>query len=429
MTAMTRGLIVYSATAWITAGATSRAADWPQWRGPHRDGHAVGERLLKTWGPGEPRRLWSVPIGPGFAGIAVSKGLLYTAFSDAKTEYAAAFDSANGALIWKVRLGLHFQDVNGDGPRSTPTVDGDRVYVLGAQGELLALDAATGAVFWRRHLVADLRGVLPQFGYASSPLIEQGLLFLPIGGSGRALVALDALNGDVAWSAFGGDAGYSSPIAVTLAGQRQIVALLGDRIVGADPRNGKLLWSWPWRVGALGDNAASPVVVPAGRLFFSSAHGGLGRLFRIGRSRSGFTPELLWESNALQNHFSTSVYWQGHLYGADGYIFKCVDASSGEGRWKVRGFGEGSAILADGHLLVLGTDGRLALVEARPDAYVEKGSLQALSGRTYAPPSLANGRLYLRSNREMAAYHVGLDEEASNLDTPNAASHRRSMTR
>ena len=151
-----------------------------------------------------------------------------------------------------------------------------------------------------------------------------------------------------------------------------------------------------------------PVLVPPGKLFFSSAHSGLGRLFRIDRGQSGFSAELLWESRSLQNHFPSSVYWRGHLYGADGHIFRCIDVKTGKEKWAARGFGEGSVILADGHLLILGTDGRLALVEARPDAYKEIGSLQALSGRSYAPPSLANGRLYLRSNRELVAYHVGL---------------------
>ncbi len=408
MTAMTRGLIVYSATAWIIAGVTSRADDWPQWRGQNRDGHAVGERLLKTWAPGEPRRLWSVPIGAGFGSVAVSKGWLYTAFSDRKTEYAAAFDSANGVLIWKVRLGPRFQDVNGDGPRSTPTIDGDRVYVLGASGTLAALNARTGAVLWQTHLAKDLGGAVPQFGYASSPLIEQGKLFVPVGGLGNALVALDASNGEVLWRTYDGHPGYSSPIAVTLGGTRQIVAFLGDGIVGADPRDGRLLWSWRWRAGRNEENVATPVLVPPGKLFFSSAHSGLGRLFRIDRGQSGFSAELLWESRSLQNHFPSSVYWRGHLYGATGHIFRCIDVKTGKEKWAARGFGEGSVILADGHLLIFGTDGRLALVEARPDAYKEIGSLQALSGRSYAPPSLANGRLYLRSNRELVAYHVGL---------------------
>ena len=409
MTRATGRLFLYCVAASLVAGVSSRAGEWPQWRGPDRNGHAKRERLLKTWAPGEPHRLWSVPIGAGFGSVAVSTGWLYTIYADRRAEYAAAFDSTNGALIWKARLGPLFRDVNGDGPRSTPTVDSDRVYVLGASGTLAALNARTGAVLWRRHLVKDLRGAVPEFGYASSPLIEQGKVFVPVGGLENALVALDARTGEVAWTTYSGHPGYSSPIAVTLGGTRQIVAFLGDGIVGADPRTGKLLWSWPWRAGRNEENVATPVLVPGGKLFFSSAHSGLGRLLRIYREPNGFIPELLWESRSLQNHFPSSLYWQGHLYGADGHIFRCVDVKTGEEKWAARGFGEGSAILADGHLLILGTDGRLALVEARSDVYTEKGSVQALSGRSYAPPSLANGRLYLRSDRELVAYDVGLE--------------------
>ncbi len=405
---MIAGRILFSATVALTIGASGNG-EWPQWRGPRRDGRAVEERLLKTWDSDKPRRLWSVPIGAGFASVAVSKGTLYTAFSEADREYAAAYDAGNGALIWKVALASRFHDVNGDGPRSTPTVVGDFVYVLGATGALVALHRESGAVRWRRSLVKELGGRVPQFGYASSPLVEQGRLFVPVGGSGNALMALDAITGEVVWRTYDGQPGYSSPIAVTLGGVRQIVAFLGDGVVGVDPPSGKLLWSWPWRAGRNEENVATPVLVPPGKLFFSSAHGGLGRLFRINRGPSGFSPELLWESRSLQNHFSSSVYWQGHLYGSDGHIFRCVDVETGKEKWAVRGFGEGSVILADGHLLILGTDGRLALVEARSDAYTERGSVQALSGRSYAPPSLANGRLYLRSDRELVTYYVGLE--------------------
>lgn len=382
-------------------GGLLAAGDWPQWRGPSRNGISSESGLLDKWPDQGPRVLWRTPLGVGYSGLAIADGRVYTLYSDAKGEYAVCHDGESGKRLWRRRLDSPFSNRWGDGPRTTPTVEGKRVYVLGAKGKLAALNAADGMPIWLHDLVADWGGAVPDLGYSNSPLVEGDYLIVSLGpGPDTAFAAFDKDTGELAWKAHSDHPGYSSPIAVDIAGRRQIVFFAGTSATSLEPSQGGMLWRFPWPNSA-NENVATPIFQPPDRIFLSAAHRGGARMLRVVAAGEGQRVETVWNSRVMKNHFSSSVLYQGHIYGTDRSILKCIDPDNGEMRWRTRGFGEGSLIAAEGNLYVLGTQGRLALVEATPEAFRQTSSFQAMRGKCFTPPSLAQGRIYLRNNAEM----------------------------
>lgn len=382
---------------------TALAADWPQFRGPNRDGVSRETGLLKNWPAGGPKVLWKAPMGEGYSHVAVSKGRLFVLFGEGNNEVAAAYDANTGKQLWKVPLGRKFLSDQGNGSRSTPTVDGDMVYALTAEGRLAALNAADGKKAWEHDLRAKFGAELPQWGISTSPLVEGNLLLVDVGGSGgKSLVAFDKKTGKVAWTSQNEQAGYSAPIAITVGGVRQVVFFTGRALLGVAPKDGKLLWRVPWRTD-WDVNAATPLFVPPDKLYVSSGYGVGATLFQIKVADGKVNVDDVWQSRRMKNQFSSSVLYNGHIYGFDDSVLKAISAATGEEKWKESGLGHGSLILADGHLVVLSERGKLVLVEATPESYREKGSNQILSGRCWTAPTLANGRLYVRNQEELLA--------------------------
>lgn len=380
--------------------------DWPRYRGPKGDGISKETGLLRTWPASGPRVLWRAKLGTGYSGMAVVNGRLFTLFGSGGKELAAAFDAATGKEIWRVQLGPDRQDGQGGGPRATPTVDGDLVYAMGAEAKLAALEAATGKVRWRVDLVSQYGARVPQWGTSSSPVVEGGLLLVTAGGgNGRSLLGLDKLTGKLAWSAESDVAGYSTPLVVDLAGTRQAIFFAGTSLISVSPQTGKRFWSVPWET-SYDVNAAMPVFVAPDRVFISSGYDVGGQLLRVVAKGGQPAVEPVWRNRVMKNHFNSSVYVAGHLYGFDDSTLKCVDPASGTERWKQRGFGKGSLLVADGHLWVLSDRGELALVELGPGGYREKARAQVLEGKTWTMPTLAGKRLYVRSESELVALDV-----------------------
>jgi len=380
------------------------AADWPQFRGPNRDGISPEAAVLKSWPASGPKVLWKVPIGEGYSQVVSAKGRLFTFSGQGSDEIAAALDAATGKQIWRVRIDNKYEDGQGNGPRSTPTVDGDLVYVLSPRGKLAALKTANGQVAWQHDLRAEYGANPPQWGVSTSPLVEGKLLVVNVGGAGnKSIIAFDKKNGKPVWTSQNDAAGYSAPIAITVRGVRQIIVFTADAIVSVSPKNGKLFWRTPWKTD-YDVNAATPVFFPPDKLFVSSGYGTGSTLFQIRVADGGATAVEVWKSRGMKNQFSSSVLHDGILYGFDDKTFKAIDAATGNERWKQRGFGHGSLILAGGHLIVLSDDGKLALVEATPEEYRELGSAQVLKGKCWTSPSLADGRLYVRNEEQLIAF-------------------------
>jgi outer membrane protein assembly factor BamB len=384
----------------------SRAADWPQFRGANRDGVSRETGLLARWPKGGPEVLWSVPLGSGFSGLSVVGGRIYTMYGSGQDEFVAGFDASNGKQIWRVRVDSLWKSRWGDGPRSTPTVDGETLFALSAKGKLYALSAADGAERWSRDLEKDYRATPPQWGVSTSPLVEKDLLVLDVGGeSGASVVALSKKTGEEVWRSQDDKPGYSTPIAITAGGSRQIVLLTGRNLISVAAEDGSLLWRVPWQT-SYDVNAATPVFIPPDRVFVSTGYDVGAAVYRIESGQDGAGVTEIWKNREMKNKFSSSVLYDGHLYGFNESTLKCIDAATGETKWQQRGFGFGSLIYADGRLIVLGDDGLLALVEASSKAYQERGRAQVFQGKTWTLPTLVDGKLYLRDLNELIALDV-----------------------
>jgi outer membrane protein assembly factor BamB len=399
------GFAVFVPAVFAAAAATA-PPDWPRYRGPKGDGVSKETGLLKAWPASGPRVLWRAKLGTGYSGMAVVGSRLFTMFGSGGNEYAAAFDATSGKELWRTRTDRDRPDGQGGGPRATPTVDGNLVYVLGAEGALAALDAASGKARWSVDLVAQHGARVPDWGVSTSPVVEGNLLLVNAGGSnGRSLLGLDKATGKLVWASESDVPGYSTPLVLDLAGTRQAIFFAGSSLISVAPQTGKKYWSVPWQT-SYDVNAAMPVFVPPDKIFISSSYDTGGQLLRVVAKGGGPAAETVWRNRVMKNHFNTSVYVAGHLYGFDDATLKCIEPQSAAECWKQRGFGKGSLLVADGHLWVLSDDGELALVEVAPGGYREKARARVLQGKTWTMPTLAGKRLYVRSESELVALDV-----------------------
>lgn len=373
--------------------------DWPQWRGPRRDGTLPAPPELSVdWNEAAPLIRWRKPLGAGFSGLAIADERLFTLFAKDDEEWLVALAAASGEEIWRRSLGPTLRDSHGDGPRSTPAVDGELVYALGSLGKLIAADTTDGTVRWQVELAPP-----PAWGYSASPLIDGPRLIVhgQLADHEGAVLAFDKAGGSLLWSALPGHPGYASPLVVETADRRYLVSFLGEALAGLDSKTGEVLWTHAWQT-AYGVNAADPIFIPPDRLFLSSGYLVGAALLRLPTDAEGDVEEL-WTSREMRNHFSSSVVVGPYLYGFDNSILKCLHLADGDVEWRHRGLGKGSLIAVGEHLLMLGERGNLSLAPATPEGYAEHGRLQALRGRTWTPPSLAGHWLFLRDHHHVVA--------------------------
>jgi outer membrane protein assembly factor BamB len=379
-------------------------ANWPQWRGPNRDGISKETGLLKQWPDDGPPLVWKAKgAGAGYSSFSISNGKLYTMGLRGDREYVVAFDVATGKEAWATAHGGAFRNDRGDGPRGTPTVDGDRVYALGGDGDLSALDARTGKIVWTKNVLKEFGGSNITWGISESPLVLGNKLLVNAGGQGASIVALNKSDGSLIWKSQSDRAGYSSAIPLTLNGLTQVVFFTGRRAVGLDANDGRLLWEYA-KPSNRTANAATPIA-RGNRVFISSDYGTGGGVVEI---KPDNTAQEIWFSNDMRNHHSSSVLIGDHLYGFSGSILTAMKFDTGEIAWRDRSVGKGSLIFADGHLYCFSENGVVGLVEASPAGYKEKGRfrIQQESLPTWTHPVVAGGRLYLRDQDTIYAFDV-----------------------
>jgi outer membrane protein assembly factor BamB len=393
--------------------ANSQGLNWPQWRGPNRDGFSFEKGLADHWPEKGPEVLWQISVGEGYSGVAVSNGRLFSMWDEAESQYLICMDARNGKEIWRHKIGSSYKDGWGNGPRSTPVVDNNIVYVTSAHGHLLAVNISDGKALWSRDFPTEYGGRIPDHGYSSSPLVEGDKLFVEVGGKeDYSFVAFNKSTGEVVWHAHTDEPSYSSPIAVTMHNTRQIVFLSAAGLFSVSPDDGRLYWRYDWEARCpatkLPTNIATPIFIAPDKIFISGGYGTVtgAAVVRLTKQNEQFSVEELWNSKAMKNVINSSVLYENHIYGFDNNKLACVDVMTGEERWKIRGFQRGSLIVADGHLIVLGERGKLALVEASPVEFKEISSVQILDGICWTSPSLANGKLYLRNHEEMIAFNL-----------------------
>ena len=382
---------------------------WTDYRGPGRLGIYDEMPILTAWPAAGLKRLWKQPAGGGYASFTVANGLAYTIEQRREQEVVAAYQVATGREQWTNSWPAHFSEsMGGDGPRTTPIFDDGRVYALGGEGELRVLEAATGKIVWNKNILADNDASNLVWAQSASPLIVDGkVIVLPGGTAGKSVVAYDKLTGNRVWSALDDQQAYASPIVATLAGQRQLIVVSGRRVMGLTVEAGKLLWEVPW-VTEYDINATHPIVVAPNRFFLSSGydHGAMVVELTPAAEGGGFKPRVVWQNKKMKNKFNDSVLYQGHIYGLDEGILACVNAETGEQKWKGGRYGYGQLLLASGHLVVLSERGELALVKADPAGHKELATFEAISGKTWNNPAIAGGVLLVRNAGEMAAFQL-----------------------
>jgi outer membrane protein assembly factor BamB len=380
--------------------------DWTDFRGPARDGR-YPKPILTTWPADGLKPLWKQPSGLGYASFAVADGRAFTIEQRGAREVAAAYDVMTGRELWTTGWNAQFREaMGGDGPRATPVVAGGFVHVLGAEGELRTLDAATGRTIWRANILDDAGASNLQWGMSAAPLVVDDLVIVvPGGGENRSVMAYQRRTGARAWSAGGERASYSSPMLVTLAGVRQILVFNAEGLAGLSPASGARLWEYPWRT-QYDVNASQPLVLGDNRVFLSTGYGTGAAVIELARVGAGFTAREVWRNIRMKNQFTSSVLHDGFIYGLDESILACLDAATGELKWKGGRYGYGQVMLAGGHLIVLTEDGDLVLVRATPERHEERARFSALDGKTWNHPALSNGILLVRNLKEMAAFDL-----------------------
>jgi len=390
----------------VITASVSFAGDWPQFRGPNRDGVSSFEALNKSWPASGPEVLWRSKSGEGFSGMSIADGKLYTMVGRSGGEHVVALDAKSGNELWSHRLDDLFKNRFGNGPRSTPTVDGGTVYAMSSKGKLSALDSGSGSPRWTLDLAAQYGAQVPTWGISSSPLIDGDRLLVEIGGrDGYSVAALDKASGGVIWHSGTDQPGYSSPLMVTVGGVRQVVFMTGTKLLGLNPENGEVLWEQTWRT-SYDVNASIPVFTAPNKLFISTGYDTGAALYTLHARDGRVTLEEAWKSRGMKNQFQASIVRDGIIYGFDNATFKALDLATGKEKWKMRGWGHGSLLYVDGHLIVLSDEGKLGLVRATPEGYEEIRSAQPLEGKSWTAPSLAHGVLYVRNEKEIVAMKV-----------------------
>lgn len=391
-----------------TVPPSSSTNDWPQWRGPNRDGVSTETGLLAGWPAGGPRTIWESPTGMGYACPAIAGGKVYLLVQDGDNEAVVCLNAADGKEIWRHRYPALFTNFeSGTGPHATPLVDGDRLYTVGATGMFFCLDAATGKPHWSHDILKEANAQNQEYGTSFSPLIEGELVItMPGGPNGNSIVAYDKKDGHLVWKNLDDRAGYSSPVAATIAGKRQLVFLTAENVVGLSAQDGKLLWRYPWPLFK-DCNIATPIVT-GDYVFVASGYSKGCALLHIADAASGLAMEVkpVYEHNRMRSRFSTSVLFKDHLYGFDEFFLVCMEYRSGKVLWKKRGFGEGSLAVADDKLIIMSDSGQLVLADASPEKFQERSSVKMFDGRCWTVPVLAGGKLYVRDEKTIRCLDV-----------------------
>ncbi len=404
--------IVFHFSSW-----SANAADWPQWRGPHRDGISQETGLLKQWPKEGPKLLWRVDnVDFGYSTPAVAGGRIYLISNKGKLdEFALALDARDGSKLWSTHLGKVASN-NYPGSRATPTVDGARLYALGSDGDLACMETATGKAHWQKNLRSEFGGKPGFWAYAESPLVDGDVLVCTPGGSKATIVALNKNTGDVLWQCpvpGGDEAAYASAIIVETGGIKQYIQFLGKGVVGVDAKTGKFLWRYGETAKSSMANIPTPVA-SADHVYTASAQKG-GALVKLKVDHDAVAAEQVYFDRKLPRAIGGAVKVGDYLYGT-GQSLLCAEYTTGKIMWQEKGVGPGSVCYGDGHLYVHGEQtGAVALVEASPQAYKEKGRFTP-AGRldkkqrgpslSWSYPVICDGHLYIRDLNMLWCYDI-----------------------
>ena len=400
-----RRLVVSIAITAAAAGVSLVAADWPQVLGPDRNGTLAGPPLLESWGPSGPKVVWRKQVGQALAGPAVVQNRVLVFHRVGNEEVLESVDAKTGASGWRYAYPTTYRDDFGfdEGPRAVPVVSGGIVYTFGAQGQLHAVDLTKGTRVWSEDTMKRFNVPKGYFGAGGSPLVEGGRVIANIGGDKAGVVAFDAKTGTVVWSATEDDASYSSGVAATIGGRRTAVFLTRDNLIGFDVATGAMQFQRRWRARvAASVNAATPLVI-GDSIFVSAQYGPGAGVLRVEESKLA----AVWASDdVLSNHYATSVYYAGYLYGYHGRqefgpSLRAVDFKTGTVKWSVEQFRAGSITLVGDKLLIIREGGEMILAPATPQGFTPIARAQVLPGVVRPLPAIADGFVYVRNENTL----------------------------
>ncbi len=386
------------------------AQDWPQILGPGRNGIYTGGPIIASFPRTGPPLSWKRDVGAGFSGPAVAAGKLVLFHRVNNRETVEAMDAATGKTLWIFDYPTSYRDDFGfdEGPRAVPVIAGGRVFTHGADGWLHGLDFATGRKLWS----VDTRRVFDApkayFGVASSPVVDGERVMVNVGGKSGGIVAFDAGSGKTLWTSTNDEASYSAPVMADIAGQRTAVFFTRTGLVAVDPANGGVRYQYRWRARmAASVNAAAPIVVKD-QIFLSASYGTGAVLLQVANN----TVKPVWSGDeSMSNHYSTSVYRDGYLYGFEGrqefgQSLRCIEMATGKVMWNVDGFGAGTLLIAGDTLVITKESGELVLAAVSPKSFRLNARAQVIPGVVRAYPALADGRYYVRNDRQLSAFDL-----------------------
>ena len=381
----------------VAFNLTTRAADWPSWRGTERNGISKETTWSSDWGSNGPAKVWTTNVGVGFSTVAVAADRVFTAGWADGQDTVRCLEAATGKVVWshsyEEKLGNKMYE---GGPNATPVVAGGRVFAVSKTGRTLCLDAASGKVRWEVDLGKQIGAKLSDWGVSGSPVLaDSNTVLIAYGPAG---VALDAETGRMLWnSGPAKDMTFATPVVTQFAGQPTALFFMSEKLVAVDPKDGRRLWTSAFGQGYR-THCSDPVVI-GDRVFISSGDDG-GELLRI----TGGSAERVWKNRNLSTFTGTAVLLNGMLYGHEtaGYKtanqeLRCVDLETGSVKWAEKGFGQGSIIAAGDRLIVLSDQGELSVVRATPAKFELLARFQAIGGKCWTAPVLAQGRIYVRN--------------------------------
>jgi outer membrane protein assembly factor BamB len=390
------------------------AADWPQWRGPDRTGISKETNLLQEWPKDGPNLAWKVgELGTGYSSPSIAKGVIYLQTTVGEDEHCIALDEKDGKKLWSTAIGKVGKNLGPQypGTRASVTVDGDMLYCLASDGEITCLGAKDGSVKWQKHYRTDFGGKPGMWAFTESLLVDGDKLVCSPGGPEATLVALNKTNGDVIWKSAIPDVGnaeYSSIMAADVAGGREYIQFFRKGVVGVDAKTGKFLWKYGKTVD-MGANILTPVIL-GDKVFTAGSRTG-GALVELQSSADAVNAKEIYFNNKLAPSLGGAVLVDGHLYGSASQGVFCADFATGEIKWTNRSVGAASVCYADGRVYLRGhSTGEVAIIEANPDSYVEKGRFKQPDRskiQTWTHPVIANGCLYLRDQDVLLCYKIG----------------------
>lgn len=406
------------ASALLFAGANLRAAepatiagagDWAQWRGPNRDGISPETGLLHAWPEGGPKLVFSVNgLGEGYSSLAIVGDRIYTQGTDGDKSVVICLNRADGAPVWKTPTGPRLDQDQGPGPRGAPTLEGDDLWALNENGDLVRINAADGKIVWQKSLTADFNAANPNWHFAESPLIDGDHLIICPGGKKAGVVALNKQSGRQLWATqdLSENAAYSSAILQTIGGIPTIMNFTSEAAVGVAADDGRLLW----KEKSPANNTANctTAVYRDGKVFFSSAYNTGGAQFALTANGKDMTAKETYFVKEMDNHHGGIVLVGDAMYGFGGNVLACVDWNTGQVLWRDRSVGKGAVIYADGDLYLLSEANTVGLAKASPEGYVETGRFRIEDkGRSsWAHPVIAGKKLFIRNQDSLMCYDI-----------------------